>query len=81
MKPTQEEHRDQVLPESSALIVLLILFGLMSVVVLAVILGQGSKEPEHGTSGQIAYGPADFPEIDFREPLLASITDPDAGDS
>ncbi len=78
---TNQDQRNQVLPDSSALVVLLILFGLLTVVVLAVILAEPSGEPDHQSSGQVAYGPADFPEIDFNEPLLDSVKDPGGDDT
>jgi hypothetical protein len=67
------EDRREILPESSSLIILLILFGAICVVTLAVILG-GQEEP--GVDEILAteaFGPADFPEIDFDEPLLHEI--------
>lgn len=71
-RPGDQRH---VLPESSSLIILLILFGTISVVTLGSILaGKGDTPLDHKRSTQ-AFGPADFDEIDFNESLLPELSD------
>ena len=63
-----------LLPGWSSLVILLTLFSAVSLVTLISILRSGEGihvTPESG--GRTAYGPADFPELEFAAPLLPSV--------
>ena len=82
-EPEGEQRSDDesrhVLPESTSLIIVLILFFTITVVTLGAILaGNRHDEAEH-TSATRAFGPADFPEIDFDIALLPEIQGGPAG--
>jgi len=62
-----------VLPESSSLIVLLILFGIIALVTMASILAGGRERLEEHAAVTRAFAPEDFPHPDFDEPLLPEI--------
>jgi hypothetical protein len=66
----------QLLPGWSSLVILLTLFGVISVVTMLAILRSGEEvhvTPDAG--GVVAYGPADFPEIGFDAPLLPAVAE------
>lgn len=63
----------QLLPGWSSLVILLSLFAAISLVTLIVILGGDEAHVTPDAGGTRPYGPADFPEIDFNEPLLAEV--------
>jgi len=67
-----EEH---FLPGWSSLVILLTLFGVISAVTLLVILGGDEAHVTPDAGGTRPYGPADFPEIDFDEPLLPAVAE------
>jgi len=69
----EAQERREILPESSSLVILLILFFGIGLVSLAVILGKPGEEVAEGAGGTRAFGPADFPELDFGEPLLEAV--------
>jgi hypothetical protein len=64
---------EQLLPGWSSLVILLSLFGVISAVTLIVILGGPEAHVTPDAGGTRPYGPADFPEIDFNEPLLPEV--------
>jgi len=63
----------QLLPGWSSLVILLSLFSLISVVALIAILRGDEAHVTPDSGGVRAYGPADFPEIDFDEALLPAV--------
>ena len=66
----------QLLPGWSSLVILLTLFGVVSIVALMAILRSGEQvhvTPDAG--GVRAYGPADFPDIDLDAPLPPSVVE------
>jgi len=66
----------QLLPGWSSLVILLTLFGVVSVVTLMAILRSGEQihvTPDAG--GVRAYGPADFPDVDLDAPLPPSVVE------
>jgi len=69
-----------LLPGWSSLVVLLAIFVSLAAITLMTILRGGDGEVTHETGGTRAYGPADFAEIDFDEPLLASVLAAAEGD-
>ena len=78
----QESAEDRLLPGSSSLAVLLIVFVSLSLLVLFSIMRGGTGHIASDAGGTKAYGPADFPEIDFDRELLpeveaAGTSDPD----
>jgi hypothetical protein len=70
----EADHR-VVLPESSSLIVLLILFGIIALITMVSILAGGRERMTEHTAATLAYGPEDFPDVNFDEPLLPDIND------
>jgi hypothetical protein len=75
------ERELELLPGWSSLVILLTIFAVVSVIALLAILRSG--EAAHVTpdaGGTRAYGPADFPEIDFDEPLLPAVVEAAASD-
>lgn len=78
--PRDSTEGSQLLPGWSSLVIQLILFGVVSVVALIAILRGGEDihvTPDAG--GTRAYGPADFPQIDFDAPLLPAVVEAQAG--
>ncbi len=68
-----DPNTSDLLPGWSSLVVLLAIFVLLAAITLLTILrGDGDGHATEAGSAQ-AYGPADFPEIDFDEPLLPSV--------
>lgn len=74
------EDAPNLLPGWSSLIILLSLFGLISVVALFAILGAEEAHVTPDTGGLEAFGPADFPEIDFNVPLHPAVVEAAQGD-
>lgn len=70
-----DEVAAHLLPGWSSLVILLTLFAVISGVSLLVILRgeEAHVTPESG--GTRAFGPADFPEIEFDAPLLAGVAE------
>jgi hypothetical protein len=64
-----------LLPGWSSLVILLTLFVIISVVALMAILRGDEAHVTPDSGGVKAYGPADFPEIDFDEPLLPAVAE------
>jgi hypothetical protein len=64
-----------LLPGWSSLVILLTLFVVISVVALMAILRGDEAHVTPDAGGVKAYGPADFPEIDFDEPLLPAVAE------
>lgn len=62
-----------LLPGWSSLVIMLLIFGVLSVITLMAIVRGGDTHLTPDTGGTQAYGPADFPEIDFDEPLLPAV--------
>jgi len=65
-------HRD-LLPGSSSLAVLLIVFLAVALLTLFSIMRGGAGEVASDAGGTRAYGPADFPDIDFDRELLPEV--------
>jgi len=63
----------QLLPGWSSLVVLLTIFAALSAITMASILKGDDVHVTPETGGTRAYGPADFPEIDFDAPLLPAV--------
>jgi len=71
--------RDTLLPGSSSLAVLLIVFITISMLVLFSIVRGGVGHVAEGTGGTTAFGPADVKGVDFDIVLLPGIEDATAG--
>lgn len=71
--PNNEDHDRDLLPGWSSLVMLLTIFAALSVIALAAILRGGDAHVTPDSGGTQAYSPADFPEIDFDEPLLPAV--------
>jgi len=78
--PTDHGHRAEspnqrgdLLPGSSSLTVLLISFGVLSLLVLFAIVRGGVGEVGGDEGGLRAYSPADFPDLQFDRPLLDEV--------
>jgi hypothetical protein len=70
----QQELGQDLLPGWSALVVMLTIFGSLAVITLMTLLhkdGEQHIDPEAGA--RAAYGPADFPEIDFEMKLQPAV--------
>ena len=73
-QPTPEGEDDRrLLPGSSSLAVLLIVFLVVSLLTLFSIVRGGVGQVADDAGGTKAYGPADFPEIEFDRPLLDEV--------
>jgi hypothetical protein len=73
-RPTPgSEERRRLLPASSSLAVLLIVFLTLSLLTLFSIMRGGTGEVASDAGGTKAYGPADFPEIEFDRELLPEV--------
>jgi hypothetical protein len=69
-----EDDSSLLLPGWSSLVILLSLFGIVSAVALyAILTGGTAAHLTQGTGGEQAFRPADFPDIDFDEPLLPAV--------
>ena len=77
--PGNEERRLQ-LPASSSLAVLLIVFLTLSLLTLFSIMRGGTGEVASDAGGTKAYGPADFPEIEFDRELLPEVREAGSSD-
>ena len=64
-----------LLPGWSSLVVLLTIFAALTAITLASILKSDEAHVSHEGGGTAVYGPADFPEVDFDEPLLPAVRD------
>jgi hypothetical protein len=64
---------ERLLPGSASLAVLLIVFVSLSLLVLFSIMRGGTGHIASDAGGTKAYGPADFPEIDFDRELLPEV--------
>jgi len=63
------DHRD-VLPQSSSLIIMLILFGGIGLVTILSIVKGGADIERHEGGGLKAFSPEDFPEIEWNDPSI-----------
>lgn len=61
----QQELGQDLLPGWSALVVMLMIFGLLTVITLMTLLRGGDDLVDSDSEGRVAYGPEDFPEIEF----------------
>jgi len=72
-RPENADSQENLLPGWSSLVVLLAIFFSLAVITLMTVLrGQDTHATEDLTATR-AFGPADFPEIEFDEPLLPSV--------
>jgi len=69
----RDDQQLELLPGWSSLVVLLTIFVTLAAITLMAILRGGDQEVAPETGGTRAYGPADFPQIGFDEPLLPSV--------
>jgi hypothetical protein len=74
------EERRLLLPGSSSLAVLLIVFLSLSLLTLFSIMRGGTGHVASDEGGTRAYGPADFPEIEFDRELLPEVIEAGATD-
>lgn len=65
----------ELLPGWSSLVILLAIFVSLSIITLLTIVRSDDEHAVHGGGGTRAFGPADFPQVDFDEPLLAAVQD------
>jgi hypothetical protein len=63
----------ELLPGWSSLVILLTVFATLSVITLMAVVRGEDVHVTQDTGGTAAYGPADFPEIGFDEPLLPAV--------
>jgi hypothetical protein len=75
-----EEHGRSFLPGSSSLAVLLITFLALSLLTLFSIMRGGTGHVPSDAGGTRAYGPADFPEIEFDRELMPEVLEAGASD-
>jgi hypothetical protein len=79
-RPENQDDQENLLPGWSSLVVLLAIFISLAVITLMTVLrGHDTHATEELTATQ-AFGPADFPEIDFDEPLLPSVLEATEGE-
>jgi len=71
--PAPSGEAEVLLPGWSSLVILLSLFAMISAGVLMAILRGDEAHVTPDAGGLRAYGPADFPEIDFDAPLLPAV--------
>jgi hypothetical protein len=69
----ESERELELLPGWSSLVILLAIFVLLSAITMMAILRSEEVHVTQDAGGTRAYGPADFPEIDFDEPLLPAV--------
>jgi len=69
------EANQQLLPGWSSLVILLIIFGVLSFITVVAIMRGGDAHVTPESGGTRAYGPADFPEVEFDEPLLPAVVE------
>ena len=71
--PSDETGRERLLPGSSSLAILLVVFLTLSLLILFSIMRGGAGHVADDAGGRTAYSPADFPEIEFDRPLLEEV--------
>ncbi|MDH3626659.1 MAG: hypothetical protein OEV00_07740 [Acidobacteriota bacterium] len=69
----RQELGQDLLPGWSALVVMLTIFGALSVITVMTLLSGEDDAIDPEAHGRIAYGPADFPEIDFEMKLQPEV--------
>ena len=69
----RQELGQDLLPGWSALVVMLMIFGVLSAITLMTLLSGDDGHVDAEAGGRVAYGPADFPEIDFDPELLPAV--------
>ncbi len=69
----QQELGQDLLPGWSALVVMLMIFGVLTVITLMTLLRGSDDHVDSTAEGRIAYGPEDFPELDFEMELLPHV--------
>ncbi|MCP4899568.1 MAG: hypothetical protein GY906_21595, partial [bacterium] len=69
------EEESALLPGWSALVILLTVFGTVSVIILLVVLRGGSSLPDPEEGGRKAFSPSEFQNIDFDKPLLEGMNE------
>jgi hypothetical protein len=74
MTEPPDDAAPDLLPGWSSLVILLTIFVSLSGLTLMTILHGADAGETQELGGTRAYGPADFPEIEFDEPLLASVS-------
>jgi len=81
-KPQADPAEDEqdLLPGWSSLVVMLLIFGTLVVITMMTILRGGDDGVAQHVEASVAFSPADFPEINFDEPLLQEIQDVKDGD-
>jgi hypothetical protein len=81
MKDNEERQElgQDLLPGWSALVVMLMIFGALSVITLMTLLGGGDSHIDPEAEGRITYRPADFPEIDFEMKLQPHVEEAGGG--
>ena len=77
---TDESEARNLLPGASSLAVLLIAFLALSLLTLFSIMSGGEDHAFADSGGTRAYGPADFPEIEFDRELLPEVEEAGAAD-
>ena len=78
--PSDETGRERLLPGSSSLAILLVVFLTLSLLILFSIMRGGAGHVADDAGGRTAYSPADFPEIEFDRPLLEEVEAAGASD-
>jgi hypothetical protein len=71
--PRGENGNEDLLPGWSSLVILLTIFAVLSGVTLLSVLRGSSVEVAPETGGTREFGPADFTDVDFDEPLLEAV--------
>ena len=72
-QPREKPDSERLLPGSASLAVLLIVFVSLSLLILFSIVRGGTGHVASDAGGTKAYGPADFPEINFDRELLPEV--------
>ncbi len=75
-----EQRQGELLPGWSLLVILLVVFALGAVIIMVVLIGSSSNDRVDQKGGERAWGPADFPEVDFARPLLDGLEPVAGGD-
>jgi hypothetical protein len=68
-----DQQTHDLLPGWSSLVVLLTIFAALTAITLASVLKGRDAHVGPESGGTAVYGPADFPEIDFDQPLLPAV--------
>jgi len=81
MKDNEERQElgQDLLPGWSALVVMLMIFGALSVITLMTLLGGGDSHIDPEAEGRITYRPTDFPKIDFEMKLQPHVEEAGGG--